>query len=289
MNHGEVRSGRWREALITRTLAPSPVALRATSSPREAGRGLKWVGGVMMSLALVFTACSAGRMEVIGVTPRSLELGLVAHWPCDSEGGSALVDTSGNRHDGNLAGASWVAGRFGGALHFEAGGGVVVPGFPQATRSMSVSLWYQAPASPGSGEEQSLISTLAPSAGGWAMTAGLGAATTLFRFAYPTASDAGANSDLALTTVPAAETWIHLVAVVDDAAMRLSIYRNGELAASTAIGGLIETGGPDLYLGRWAGDGRLLLGDLDDVAIWSRALVPAEILELYAAPAPDVR
>ena len=42
-----------------------------------------------------------------------------------------------------------------------------------------------------------------------------------------------------------------------------------------------------LYMGRWPSPGRLLTGLLDDTAIYSRALVPEEVLLLSAAPARD--
>ena len=49
----------------------------------------------------------------------------------------------------------------------------------------------------------------------------------------------------------------------------------------------ILAGDPTLYIGRWNQDGRLLAATIDDVAIWSRALDPAEIAILTRQPPPD--
>jgi len=49
----------------------------------------------------------------------------------------------------------------------------------------------------------------------------------------------------------------------------------------------ITTGIPTHYLGRWPGPNRFLTGMMDDVAIWNRALVPEEILQIEAAPVKD--
>ena len=42
----------------------------------------------------------------------------------------------------------------------------------------------------------------------------------------------------------------------------------------------IVAGDSTLYFGRWNMDARLLDGDLDDIAIWGRALTPEEISAL---------
>ena len=46
----------------------------------------------------------------------------------------------------------------------------------------------------------------------------------------------------------------------------------------------IVPGDSTVYFGRWNMDGRLLNGDLDDIAIWSRALTPGEISTLTTHP-----
>ena len=49
----------------------------------------------------------------------------------------------------------------------------------------------------------------------------------------------------------------------------------------------IRPGTSDLFMGKWLGPDRLFSGSIDDVAIYSRALVAAEVAELDARPAPQ--
>jgi len=53
--------------------------------------------------------------------------GLVAAWPLDEGAGEVARDISGNKHDGEIKGAKWVAGQFGKALEFDGKSAVVIP------------------------------------------------------------------------------------------------------------------------------------------------------------------
>jgi hypothetical protein len=239
-------------------------------------------------LALLLAACSAGKLDVVSLKPNTLQLGMVAHWPCDAEGGLALVDSSGNGHDGTLTGVTWVGGQFGGALHFDAVGQVSVPSFPQASGSFSVALWYRAPAGDYGDSHLTLAGNLQGS-GGWEMSVTLSPADTQYSFGYPQGGDGGGAYEHINTTRVDVDTWVHLAAVVDSRAMRLSLYKNAELLGESLLAYLISPGSDDLAFGREASSRRYLVGDLDDIVIWNRALVQAEIRELLAQPAPDPR
>ena len=55
-----------------------------------------------------------------------------------------MADRSGNGHDGQLTGGTWVAaGRFGGGLRLQPGDSVTIPGFPQAMPDWTVSVWIK--------------------------------------------------------------------------------------------------------------------------------------------------
>ena len=58
---------------------------------------------------------------------------------------------------------------------------------------------------------------------------------------------------------------------------RITLYRNGTVADQETRPSDIVPGDATLYFGRWNMDGRFLNGDLDDIAIWQRALTPEEI------------
>ncbi|HJX65513.1 MAG TPA: LamG domain-containing protein [Polyangia bacterium] len=251
-------------------------------------------------LVLLLAACSSRGLDVVGLAPNTLGQDMVAYWSCDEASGGMLGDHSGNGYNGNIIGATWLQDSghpgFGGALHFESGNSVVVGAFPDANDSWSVSLWVRpaAWASPAYGGDSyvTLISTEVPRVGGWELNVRLPELerTWRYHFAYPDPGDAGS---IAYQWDEAngfdVDLWTHLVAVVDSSAMPMQIlfYKNGVLSAQKTITSLILPGSNALYMGRWSGDGRYFVGDLDDIVIYRRALVQAEVSALYERPAPS--
>ncbi|MGA9655667.1 MAG: LamG domain-containing protein [Polyangia bacterium] len=249
--------------------------------------------------ALLLAACSSHGLDVVGLAPGSLG-DMVAYWPCDEGSGGTLLDHSGYGYNGSILGATWLldsghAG-FGGALHFDSGNSVIVGSFPNATDSWSVSLWVRpsswAPPAANSGDSYvTLISTEVVFSGGWEMNVRFPELerTWRYHFAYPTTGDAGSYYAYDEANGFDVGLWTHLVAVVDSSssAMQILFYKNGVLSTEKAITDLIQPGSDALYLGTWSGGGRYFVGDLDDIVIYGRALVPAEIGALYANPAPS--
>jgi hypothetical protein len=82
------------------------------------------------------------------------------------------------------------------------------------------------------------------------------------------------------------DRWIHLAAVVDVEANRVTLYKDGAVGDEETRPSDISTGDSTLYIGRWNMSGRLLSGDLDDIAIWGRALTADEVAALSESPAP---
>ena len=242
----------------------------------------------LAAAALLAGACSAGPVEVVGLDPGSLKLGMVAHWSCDEIGEGPLVDRSGNGHDGRLFGPEWIAGRFESGLHFDAGDWINVPSFPQAGSSWSIALWYRPPA----GDYGDSDLTLAGNqllAGGWEMSGRLSAAGSRYRFSFPLGADASSTSVLVDADQVEVDRWVHLAAVLDGDAQRLALFKNGTLAGETSVPALIQPGGDNLNIGRSIDARRFLVGDLDDIVVFGRVLVPAEVRALVAGPAPKLR
>ena len=79
----------------------------------------------------------------------------------------------------------------------------------------------------------------------------------------------------------ALDRWSQIVGVSDTVTSTYSIYRNGVRCYWTPTAHKILPGSATLDIGQWPNGGRFLMGDVDDIAIWGRALVPAEI-ELLA-------
>ena len=99
----------------------------------------------LLAVALLpIAGCGDAVLDAVGLPPRVLADGLVAHWALDEGGGNSAGDSSGNGQDGQLTGGTWITdGRFGGGLRLVAGDAVSVQGFPAATSNWSVALWIR--------------------------------------------------------------------------------------------------------------------------------------------------
>jgi hypothetical protein len=245
-------------------------------------------------------ACTQGPVDVATLAPNSLGMGLVGHWTFDETAGATAHDSSGNLRDGAIAstggfggpGWSWAPGHFGGGLRFTGIDQVTVgsPPFPQATASYSVAAWLLLQYGDVNPPLAAVVSTESGFGGGWSLNVappppGPGAGGS-YRFAYPIGPD---PQDYIFGEcdcfVP--NQWTHIAAVVDDATSTLTMYINGfaqkPVPAPQSIGPHQGT----LFMGRWGPPGRNLAGTVDDVAIYSRALVPEEVALLASAPAPN--
>jgi hypothetical protein len=231
--------------------------------------------------------CGEARLDAVGLPPRVLADGLVAHWTLDEGGGTIVSDTSGNGHDGQLSGGAWLAtAQFGGGLRLAAGETVAVSGFPAATPSWSVSVWMRLSieqlALNNNDPFTTILSTENGFSGGWEINVDKRLAQPRFVFSYwspPLMEYIGTECSCVDTGV-----WIHLAATVDVNTDRITLYRNGTVADQETRPSDIVPGDSTLYFGRWNMDGRLLNGDLDDIAIWQRALTPEEITALTSQP-----
>jgi len=249
---------------------------------------LKCWSAARLAVALVSLAgCGDAVLDAVGLPPRVLADGLVAHWALDEGGGTIAGDSSGNGHDGQLTGGTWITdARFGGGLRLVAGDAVAVQGFPAATPNWSVSLWIRM------SDEQLAFNSIDPfteilsaenlGSGGWQINIDKRLAEPRLVFSYwapPLMGYVGTECSCVSTGV-----WIHLVATVDVDTNRITLYRDGKVADQEIRPSDIVPGDSTLHFGGWNMGDRLLSGDLDDIAVWQRALTPQEINALTTQP-----
>jgi hypothetical protein len=234
------------------------------------------LGGVLCLLS-----CRAASMDVITPPPPDPSDSLIAHWTFDEGSGDVALDDSGNRHDGQLTGGTWISdGRFGGGLRLATGNSVAVPNFPAATSNWSVSAWIRM--SPDQLEAIRGIGTVLTTenykSNGWELNVERMSAQPIFVFSYWSPS----LGDYLHTECSCLETnaWVHLAAVADAGTNRVTLYVNGSAMDQQNKVSDILVGDTALYFGRWNMEGRFLSGDLDDIAIWGRALAENEIVAL---------
>ncbi len=240
----------------------------------------------MLLLSSHLSGCGAAPMDAVVLPPRDLTDALIAHWTFDQGAGTIATDDSGNGHDGQITTATWIPdGRFGEALRLGAGDAVAMPSFPAALPSWSVSAWIRlSPEQMAANTElwATIMSTEILATGGWEMNVDSHPPKPRFVFSYWSPSLMG----YVVTGCECVDTgaWIHLAAVVDAAANHVTLYRDGKVVDERTKPSDITPGDPTLYAGRWGAGGRILNGDLDDIAIWGRALAAVEIAALTTQP-----
>jgi hypothetical protein len=229
-------------------------------------------------------SCSQGFLDPVELDRTSLGSGLMAYYTFDDGEGMALADHSGNKRTGNLSGGQWIGdGMFAGALHLSGGANDHgdVPSFPDATENFSVSAWARASAptvDEGDTAGDALLSMESVFAGGWQMhitrrVAGLG----LHVGYWDTVTMSYVYWECACLTY---DRWTHVAFVRSAADRTLSVYIDGVPHGTVSAPNPIAPGESQLHIGHWQGNIRYFLGDVDDVAIYGRALVPEEMLEL---------
>jgi hypothetical protein len=249
------------------------------------------------------SGCNAGAIDIAILSPTSLAAGLVGHWTFDEGMGTQVRDTSGNERNGTIFGVGWMwitPGKFGGALQLAGGDQVAVGGgfgFPQATRDYSVSAWVRVGATDIQPPIAAILSNEVPwgvgPPGGFSLNVDFPAPGSgelaNYHFEY-WIGDSVTSMEMAHVqcdcVVP--DAWTHLAAVVNQATMTLTLYVNGAARHEVSVPKSIGVGERTLYMGRWPqAPTRALTGAVDDVAIYARALVPEEVVQLYRAQAPD--
>jgi hypothetical protein len=241
-----------------------------------------------LTLAAVVTGCGATPLDAVTIDPGSLAMGLVAHWTFDEGTGAVAGDHSGSGHDGQLTGGTWTgAGRFGGALSLSSGDYVTISNFPQATPNWTVSVWTRASQSQlatDTNDFGTILSTEIAFTGGWQLQLYDLPGYQRFNAAYWSGSAATGTYVVDYCQCIVENQWIHLTAVFDNDAEQLTLYQNDTVVDRTKLASPIQNGDSTLYMGRWNMGGRFLAADLDDFAIWSRALTAGEIAALSEQP-----
>jgi len=253
----------------------------------------------LSAAALAGAGCTQAPLDVATIAPSNLANGLVAHWTFDETAGATAHDSSGNERDGSVIGpsAGWATGHFDGALQLSGSDQVIVGGgfgFPTPTANYTIAAWlyvastdYEPPVAAVLSNE---VTWGVGPPGGWSLSLdapGPGAGPDgRYRFTYWFGQQPDTFVEVTCDCV-AFDAWTHLAAVIDADAGTLSFFVGGHERQQMPITrGVWPSPGP-LYMGRWPSQGRLLTGRLDDTAIYSRALVPEEVLLLSTAPARD--
>jgi concanavalin A-like lectin/glucanase superfamily protein len=201
-----------------------------------------------------------------------------------------VQDSSGLGNHGTPSSASLTTstaaqGKFGRAAKFDGSGGVVVADAPslRANGALTVAAWIRPTA-------------LDPNGPGIvAKRRGFGSDTAFALFLYDAAFHLygdvqGEESRFNTLKSFAVDNWYHVALVFDGSAAeseRSSLYVNGMLDVTSGEPSTqIEPYTSDVVIGNLIGGGAPFSGLIDEVAIWTRALGPGEVHDVFAAAEP---
>ena len=227
---------------------------------------------LLLSLGVSFSTASLSKAELVE--------GLIEYWEFDGDFSAGLDEANdGILEQSGIGKASFVAGKFGSAVDLENSGGagnqavinVGAPGeFAFEAGSMSVSVWYTT---------ESLYTgwnTLISQGEGnnWRI-ARHGSSGTNLKYSVGGPGNVPANLD------QQDESWHH-VAVTHDAVGNITMYIDGEEAASQGAWELANGAGLSLQIGgNPQAANRGWDGNIDDVAVWDRPLTPEEVALIW--------
>jgi len=178
-----------------------------------------------------------------------------------------------------------VPGRFGEAYDFQGGSldiGDEKKEVPIKDRSYTVSLWFTC--KPSDGRMRGLISAGGgpEEMAGWALWIQEDGSGLTFRV-----GDGSEAFDLPVKYDSLDDgEWHHVAVTIERDSREVCLFLDGELAATErkveVLAGGKTIGSPSgLSIGRTSGPERFHLGKIDDVVLWSRALLPVEIKEIF--------
>lgn len=206
-------------------------------------------------------------------TCSNLPAGLVSWWA----GENGPQDATGANPGTAVGGVSYAAGRLGRAFLLDGSTGYVQNaspvGLPLGAAPRTMMLWFRTPVNLASATEAAMVQ-YGTTWGGrmFALITSGNAPGRLYFY--------GHGSDLAGLTSLLPDTWYHAAVTYDGATVRL--YVNGQPDGQSAMGLDTQLSGDGLTIGlrhsgsRWQ-------GEIDDVAIFDRALSAAEIAAVYQA------
>jgi hypothetical protein len=209
--------------------------------------------------------------------------GLVAYWPFDGNAN----DASGNGNDGIVNGATLAVDRNGnanGAYHFKGNGNIRIPdsaSLRSPTNAISFVFWMK----PG----REILTTIICCKGIETRQYGLFINSENNIGSYYVNDWCGINGVDVIChetpAIPLVGQWQHVAVTWDGKTIK--VYMDGSIVGEESASGVFATNTADLLIGEDPpGVTEYLLGDLDDLAIWNRALTADEVAQLYERGMP---
>lgn len=194
------------------------------------------------------------------------------------EAGAAIADSSGSNNNATAVNTSLVSGQFSGARRFTGSNSylqILNSATLNPTNEISIEAWVKWNINPATGAQ-------------WAQIINKNvddqyqiqhnSNNSAFEFALRTNTN---RRYVLSTTVPQQGVWYHIVGTYNGASLR--IYVNGTYENAVSLSGTILSSTTPVRIGSRTSNDRFFNGDIDEVAIYNRALSATEISSRYFA------
>ena len=190
-------------------------------------------------------------------------------WLFDEGKGGVAADTSGNGNDGEVSGAKWAEGKFGGALEFEPPHVVRVEPSDSLNfkDQMTIATWVYM--------NKGVSDTAIRRNGSYLLEVQSATERVPGGYVFGIWSGGGFTGGVWGKTVIDPEKWYHIVGLYDGSEMKL--YVDGTLEAAVKQGGDVDQAG-ELLFGTFGGE--KFIGRLDEIIFFDRGITEAEIAAL---------
>ena len=228
---------------------------------------------LLSALAIAGFAVTSLAQTVPNYVPTN---GLVGWWPFNGN----AIDESINTNDGTVNGATLTADRFGNnnLAYFFNGTSNISMSIPQQlspanSSDYSISCWF-------SPEQNDVgfflqLSDNIPLTSNYDFYSSSNQTKSLFAVGhFPQVSSTWAPDSVNINS------WINIIAVYRQSIDSVHVFKNGNYWFSASIGNQPPSIG-NLTIGSVAGNTQNIIGMLDDIGIWNRALTQQEITSLY--------
>ena len=196
---------------------------------------------------------------------------LVLHLSFDEGSGDTVKDHSSYGNDAKVKGAKWGEGKFGGGMKFGANAFCEIADSDSLdlTTALTISMWTKVSKA---GDTQSgLEKQPAWQDGEYNLCPEYGGGVLLQAKDLPAAC-----ADTAITPTNVLDNKWHSIAGTWDGKV-IKVYIDGEMKKELPCVGKLKVGNGAAYVGSRGGKARWVLGSLDEIKVYNRALLPAEI------------
>ena len=241
-------------------------------------RSKKQISNYVLLLVVLLMSSSSLKAQVPSYVPTN---GLVGWWPFNGNAN----DESGNGNNGTVNGATLTSDRFGTANNAYSFNGV--NNFIQCpnqmlTGSVSFSGWYKMSNFNTPGNDMFFISNQSTSNDIYSSNIAFGFRSYQGQYGHSTYVQTPLTGYYATNNLPTTNVWHHIFCVFEEG-IYVRMYLDNQLVYNNTnvITNSSQASFPLLFGGTGTSNFYFYSGQLDDIAIWNRALTQQEITALY--------